>query len=1099
MKKVLKTIFVLRKPFHCLGFYGMFIFLLSHCSLEIPKKINQEMAGLPEEVDFNYHIKPILSDRCFKCHGPDENTRKAGLRLDVETLAFAKLASGKSAFSKGSIYRSEAAHRIISMDPEIQMPPPFSNLQLTEREKAMLLKWIEQGAKWKEHWSFTPSKKINASLLSIKNNKQIIDQFISDKLTENGLSFEVEATKETLIRRLRFDLTGIPPSILEIDVFLKDTLHGNYERLVDRLMASKSFAERLSLDWLDLSRYADSHGLHADGSRTMWPWRDWVIDAFEKNMPYDQFVTWQLAGDLLPNATKEQKLATAFNRNSPMTAEGGIIDEEWRLNYVFDRTETFSTAFLGLTVACAKCHDHKFDPISQKDYYQLSAFFNNIRELGMTGDDGDFGPLLYLPSENQQAQLKKLKTLIRETQTKIELSKKELAEVYQYIEKLPVEKELEKHLIGTYPFDKITPIRTRKNSTFVISNNTVVTPEYYISDNNRNVKSSQAPIEVKGIKGNAVQFKSDYDKISIDKEIPSFEWTDPFSVAIWINTEQKKENTRQYILGTTGGKNNWWRGWDFYLDDQNHVNFRLVNMSPGNMIHVRSTEAVLINQWTHLSFAYNGTGKANGVQLFKNGSPFATSTKINNLSKSIKPVSTSGMHVEQRAVLIGKTYEGSTGDNGLFKGKMDDLKIYDKSLSALEASLLFNQYAEESPAPEKGLMKEHWIQNHQKYTSLDKELRKNLGAWRETIDPVIEVMVMEELKEARTTYLYNRGNYAEPAFEVETITPGALPSMDKELPKNRLGLAQWLFKNENPLTARVAVNRYWQMIFGNGLVATPTDFGVQGSLPSHPELLDWLAEDFKENNWDVRALIKKMVQSKTYKQRVLFSNKKNTLDPNNILLARGNSKRLSAEMIRNNALSVSGLLSEKLGGPSVKPYQPKGLWKEKNTFSLRLLEYKESEGEDLYRRGIYTFIKRGSPPPSLITFDATSREICTIKRENTSSPLQSLVLLNDVQFFEASRVFAERIFAESKDTLEAQITYGFRLATSRFPEPQEIELMKELYQNQLAFYKKNKRQAYRVVNVGNSKFKQKTKVDKVAAMTIVANTLLNMNESYYKY
>ena len=1086
-------------PYGSLSFCLGLIFLFCSCSLEIPETINQEMAGLPEEVDFNYHIKPILSDRCFKCHGPDEKTRKAGLRLDVETLAFAKLASGNSAFSKGSVYRSQAAHRIVSKDIDIQMPPPDSNLQLSDREKAMFLKWIEQGAKWKEHWSFTPAKKTKASPLSVKNNKQVIDQFISDKLFENDLSFEEEATKETLIRRLRFDLTGIPPSISEIDAFLKDTIPGNYERLVERLMDSESFAERLSLDWLDLSRYADSHGLHADGLRTMWPWRDWVIDAFKKNMPYDQFVTWQLAGDLLPNATKEQKLATAFNRNSPMTAEGGIIDEEWRLNYVFDRTETFSTAFLGLTVACAKCHDHKFDPISQKDYYQLSAFFNNVRELGMTGDDGDFGPLLYLPTENQEVQLEKLKTLISQTQTKLDLSKKELAEVYQYIEKLPLEKELEKNLIGVYPFDNITPIRSRKNSTFVISNNTVVTPEYFITDNNKNVKSNQAPLQVKGVKGKAIRFKSDYDKISIDKEIPSFEWTDQFSAAIWINTEQQKENARQYILGTTGGKNNWWRGWDFYLDDQNHLNLRLVNMSPGNMVHVRSKDSIKVNEWTHLSFSYNGNGKANGVHLFKNGTPFLVETKINNLSKSIKPVSASGINLEERAVLIGKTYEGSTGDNGLFIGTMDDLKIYDKALSALEALFIFNQYKKENSLPNESLLKEHWIQNHPKYTAVDKELRKNLSSWRKAIDPVIEVMVMEELEEGRTTYLYNRGNYSEPSLKVETITPSALPAMDKKLPKNRLGLARWLFNDENPLTARVAVNRYWQMIFGNGLVDTPTDFGVQGSLPSHPELLDWLAVDFKENNWNVKDLIKKMVLSKTYKQRAQFSQEKNTFDPSNLLLARGNSRRLSAEMIRNNALSVSGLLSEKVGGPSVKPYQPKGLWKEKNTFSLRLLEYKESEGEDLYRRGIYTFIKRGSPPPSLITFDATSREICTVKRENTSSPLQSLVLLNDVQFFEASRVFAERIFSESKDTLEAQITYGFRLATSRFPEPQEIQLMKELYENQRAYYKKNKRQAYKVVNVGNTKYKQQSKVDKVAAMTIVANTLLNMNESYYKY
>ena len=1074
-------------------------FLFSQCSINISPEVENEMGNLPDKIDFNYHVKPILSDRCYSCHGPDEKSRKAGLRLDIESIAFSKLESNNRAFVKGSISRSEGVHRILSNNPEIQMPPPESNLSLTNREKAILIRWIDQGAEWKSHWAFNPPEKRKSSKVYSKNLKNEIDQFVYDKLSEKQLNFEALASKETLIRRLSFDLTGLPPSIKQINQYLKDSLPGNYERLVDRLIESNSFAERLTLDWLDLSRYADSHGLHADGIRTMWPWRDWVIKAFENNMPYDQFVTLQLAGDLIPNATREQKLATAFNRNSPMTAEGGVIDEEWRLNYVFDRTETFSTAFLGLTVACAKCHDHKFDQITQKDYYQLSGFFNNIRELGMTGDDGDYGPLLYLPSKNQEENLGKLENNIIKTRNKIVLTEKELAELYQYIEKLPSEKEMNKGLLGYYPFDKINAVKTNKNSTFIISNNTINTPDYFIADNKPNVKSSQSPKLVKGVKGNAISFESDYDRISIDKEIPNFEWTDEFSVSIWAQTQQKKENSRQFLMGTTGGKNNWWRGWDFYMDDKNHLNIRLINMAPGNMIHVRSKDSVELYEWAHLAFTYNGTGKANGIKLFRNGIPLLFEIQINNLSKSIKPVSTSGINLEKRAVLVGKTYESSTGDNGLFMGKMDELKIYNKAITPLEVSLLYNKNSRSPISVTPPKIKDHWIKNHPRYTTLKKELHNNLDAWRKVMEPVMEVMVMEELNEVRQTYLYNRGDYNDPSEKVESNTLDALPEMDSSLPKNRLGLAKWLFQKDNPLTSRVAVNRYWQMLFGNGLVATPSDFGVQGSLPSHPELLDWLSLYFVENNWNIRSLIKKIVTSRTYKQKSLFGNKKNSIDPNNILLARGSSHRLPAEMIRNNALAVSGLLSEKVGGPSVKPYQPKGLWKEKNTFSLRLLEYEESKGEDLYRRGIYTFIKRGSPPPSLITFDATSREICTVKREKTSSPLQSLILLNDVQFFEASRVFAERILAESDKDLDSQIKYGFRLATSRFPKESELSLMKELYESQLNYYRKNKSDAYKVLTVGESKYNSYGRIDKTAAMTIVANTLLNLNESYYKY
>lgn len=1059
--------------------------------MSLPEEVAVAFDQIDRKVDFNFDVQPILSDRCYSCHGPDAKTRKAGLRLDDEKIAFSKLSSGSKAFVSGSLYRSEAAHRILSDDPEKIMPTPDSKLSLSPKEKAIILKWIEQGAEWKSHWAFLAPEKTAPSRTAQKQYPNEVDQFVYDKFQNLGLYFEPEADKETLIRRLSFDLTGLPPSLDQINQFLNDSLPGNYERFVDQLMGTTAFAERLTLDWLDLARYADSHGLHADGLRTMWPWRDWVIKAFKKNMPYDQFVTWQLAGDLLPNASPDQKLATAFNRNSPMTAEGGVIDEEWRLHYVFDRTETFSTAFLGLTVACAKCHDHKFDPISQKDYYQLSGFFNNIRELGMTGDDGDYGPLLYLPTNNQQAQLKKLDAIVEKTKIQLSLTEKELAEMYDYIEQLPAVKKIDEGLIGYYPFDKITPVR--------VANNPSRKPNYFIADNNKNTKSTYSPKLVEGVQGNAFEFQSDYDRISIDKEIPDFEWTDPFSISLWAQTKQKKKNARQFFLGTTGGKNNWWRGWDFYLDDKNRINLRLINMAPGNMIHIRSKDSLPINQWTQLAFTYEGTGEAEGVKLYQNGAPLIFEILIDKLSKSIKPVSASGLKLEKRPILIGKTYEGSTGDNGLFMGKMDEIKIYGRPLTGLEVKQLFSQYSEQESQIDQTLIQNHWIKSHPKYTTLKNDLRQKLNQWREVMEPVLEVMVMEEMSQARTTYLYNRGNYNEPTETVETKTPEVLPQMSADLPKNRLGLAQWLFQKDHPLTARVAVNRYWQLLMGNGLITTPTDFGVQGALPSHPELLDWLALYFSENDWNIRSLIKKIVTSHTYKQKSLFGDEKNKIDPNNTYLARGSNYRLPAEMIRNNALAVSGLLSEKVGGPSVKPYQPEGLWKEKNTFSLRLLEYKESEGEDLYRRGMYTFIKRGSPPPSLVTFDATSREICTIKRENTSSPLQSLILLNDKQFVEASRVFAQRILGSQGKNLQEQIKFGFRLATSRWPKESELTALIELYQRQLNYYEKNKPAANQIIQVGASKMKSSNEIPKIAAMTLVANTLLNLNESYFKY
>jgi hypothetical protein len=1059
--------------------------LLTSCSLDVPPEITREYASLPEVIDFNYHVQPILSDRCYQCHGPDEKTRKADLRLDVEAIAFSKLESGKRAFSPGKLYKSESAYRIIHQDPEILMPPPESNLSLTNREKAIIFKWIEQGAQWKKHWAFLPPKKQNPKSTNDTELSNPIDLFIKEKLDREGLDFSPKAPKSVLARRAYLDLTGLPPSTEELDAFLDDNSEKAFENLVDRLLQTDAHAERLALDWMDLSRYADSHGLHADGARTMWPWRDWVLKAFKQNMPYDQFVTWQLAGDLLPNATQEQKLATAFNRNSPMTAEGGVIDEEWRLHYVFDRTETLSTAFLGLTMACAKCHDHKFDPISQKDYYQLTAFFNNIRELGMTGDDGDYGPLLPLTDSLTQKKLDQLNQKMSAIKKDLEITQKQLQDIYQY------SKQLAQNTAKTpptfhAPFEKIADIPKNRHSVDGQK-------EFYGG-------ADQKPKIVQGIKGNAFEFSQDYDHLHItNKLIPNLEWTDPFSISMWINTNKRKKESSQTLIANSGGKNELWRGWEYYLDDQNRINLRLINVSPSNLIHVRSVDSIPIHQWQSLTLTVDGSGKADGVKMYRNGKTIEKVSVIDNLYKSMLPTRRDrekGFVNSERNLVVGRSYEGSTGDYGLFSGQLDELQFFEEVLTPFEVQSIHEETLGKETPKNWPLLQQHLIDKDPKIVQLKNQLQENRKEYLETYTPVQEIMVMREMKTPRPTYLYNRGNYNEPLYTVEAKVPEILPAMNQKLPKNRLGLSQWLFDPKNPLTARVTVNRYWQMIFGQGLVATPNDFGVQGQLPSHPELLDWLAASFSED-WDLRALIKKMVLSKTYQQQSKSDEIRDQKDPNNLLLARANATRLPAEIIRDNALKISGLLNPKTGGESARPYQPKGLWKEKNNFSTFLLEFEESEGEDLYRRGLYTFIRRTSPPPNMLTFDATSREVCTVKRDITSTPLQALVLMNDPQFFEASRVFAERMI-NSRDQLEEQIGFGFRLATARHPQKEELDILVDLYKNLYQFFRQNQNKAYQLLSVGKKPRDTNIYSVKTAAMTMVANTILNHNETYTK-
>ena len=649
------------------------------CEMSLPEDVSTEYNELPDEISYNYHVRPILSDRCYSCHGPDDNARKANLRLDIESEAKSRLQSGGGkALVPGNPKRSALAQRIISNDPEYIMPTPESHLTLSAKEKAILIKWIKQGADWEKHWAFVPPVKP-----SIPDDKDPIDHFVDLKIEASGLTPNDKAGKEQLLRRVTMDLTGLPPSLEEIDQFISDESPGAYSKVVERLLASKACAERLTMEWLDVSRYADSHGMHADGYRRMWPWRDWVINAFDQNMPYDKFATWQIAGDLLPEANKEQRLATAFNRNHTMTAEGGAIDEEFRLAYVFDRTETIMSTFQGLTLNCARCHDHKFDPITQEEYYQVNAFFNNVKELGMTGDDGNYGPMLALPKPLQEEELIRLNSLIKEKEEAYSLRQKEIKERKEFIEQLSPF-DTKKNRVVYAAFDDIRERRDSDKKIKIVSDYGQYLPGHIV-DNNPYVASNTLNTITAGHKGNGIQFTGEYDEVYL-LSVPNYEKYEPFSASLWVNTSKRSKNKTQMLLCTSGEKNNYWRGWEFDLNQNNELNVRLIHSLPHNYFHVRSTDSIKVGEWTHVGFSYDGSEKASGIKLFLDGLEVPVTIEYDHLYKGIHPVAFKGAQDKtkeeikgafedpemayknvKRSVRVGKSYRAYTGEYGIFK------------------------------------------------------------------------------------------------------------------------------------------------------------------------------------------------------------------------------------------------------------------------------------------------------------------------------------------------------------------------------------------------------------------------------------------------
>lgn len=1018
---------------------------------------------LPEVIDYNLHVKPILSDKCFLCHGPDKNNgQKGGLDLSTKEGALAALKSGKHAIVPGSLAKSEFYYRITTTDEEMAMPSKASNRALSDYQKAILIKWIEQGAEYKKHWAFIPPEQ--NKLPEVKDKKwpkNSIDFFVLKKLEENGVRPSPIADKETLLRRVTLDLTGLPPSLDEVDAFLTDNSPDAYEKVVKKLLLSPQYGEKMAVDWLDVSRYADTHGYTVDRYRAMWPWRDWVIKSFNDNMPFNQFITWQMAGDLLPNATREQRLATAFNRIHPQNMEGGIINEEFRSEYVADRTSTLGTAFMGLTIGCARCHDHKFDPISQKDFFSLYSFFNNINEAGQISWDNAMPvPTLWLTDGHQDSALADL--TLKEKQKEKELAtirqqEKQGFDIWKQKNGGEISMDLKKDLQAYFTFDKLV------NGAFV-------------NEMDPKGKGTVAdPVLSPGKFGNA--FKSNGDDVLQLGKVGIFNRFQPFSIALWVNIPA---NFRDGVLIHKGSMDITYNFRGYYLRIKDgKAELLMAHTWPDNNIQKVSVDELPREKWIQLTFTYNGSGKANGLKLFLNGKEAAMTTEIDNLTKDILFAGSN-----QPGVQVGAETRGTGFKNGL----VDEVFIYARELNPAEAMLLTKwqpgNYVQKTALSNEAVNQYYFSNISANWQEKHKELLQLRQERNVLSEPINEIMVMEEMKKKRTTHILLRGAYDAPGAEVQADVPASILPYPAGLRRDRLGLAQWLTDPKNPLTSRVVVNRYWQTYFGTGILKSADNFGNQGSMPSNPELLDWLAVAFQQSGWNVRAMQELIVLSSTYRQSSHVSAEQLAKDPDNIMLSRGPAFRLTAEMIRDGALKASGLITTTIGGPSVKPYQPEGLW------AVNSDTYVTDTGANLYRRSLYTFWRRSNPPPSMSTFDAPLRSSCIVQRQKTSTPLQALVLLNDPQFIEAAKVLAVQAF-EKYDSLPARITYCYRSLTGLKPSVKEVKILEKLYAAQYQQFKKTPEKMKGWLNAGEYKVPEKLEPHAIAATAVMASTILN--------
>ena len=1168
-------------------------------------------AATEGSVRYGRDIRPILADRCFKCHGNDDRARAetGDVRLDSFVGATADIGAGRHPIVPGDPEASELLRRLRSHDPDVRMPPPESKLSVSDREIGLIERWIAQGAEYEEHWAFqAPVRPAPAPVSDESWARNDIDRFILAELDRREIEHSPEADLETLIRRVSLDLTGLPPTPQEIDAFLSDDRPDAYERVVDRLLASPHFGERMAMYWLDVARYADTQGYHHDNYRSQWPWRDWVIDSFNENKPFDRFVIEQLAGDLMPDATLETRVATGFCRNHPITDEGGAIDAEYLVEYAADRVETLSTALLGLTMQCSRCHDHKYDPIEMEDYYGLFSFFNNITEQGLANNgqgmrDKAFPPFVAAPTDEQRAEQQRLKTALEQARAEVERPIPGLAEQQAAWEAglrdqfgvrwvdaavigatstggatLEVMDDDSIYASGENPDTDRHAITLRTDATALrLLRLDVLNDERLFEGRAGRAHNGNAVIS--GIDVEAVSVVDPTQRASValsyawaDHEQPNgnfdaqnvirsderLGWAigahltseprtllllaeDPFGyeggtelrVTLRYESVYAKHTLGRVRLGVAESEDvrpalpivyrDWFMAGPFKEESSQKAFDTDHGPEAPTFLDVDATFGEAGLGWTHKPEYVDGTpynfggeqsafylgrtifspvarefqaslGSDDAIKVYLNGEELLSNYVMRPVGADQESVTISLRPGENTLVL--KIVNGAGPAGFYFKATEEDdaptslapLALVPRQMRASEATAALDEAYRREVSPE-------YLRRVETLASVKGDL--------ESLEASLpNVMVMEERDEIRPTYVLTRGQYDQPDMSrpVQRQTPRVLGTLDDDARHDRLGLAQWLFKDDHPLTSRVAANRLWQVIFGIGIVRTSEDFGTQGEWPSHPELLDWLAVELRESGWDVKGMLRLIVTSATYRQSSAHRQELYEIDPENRLLARAVRRRMPAEMIRDNALAASGLLVREIGGPSVKPYQPGGLWEERSMPTSNTKFFERDAGKDLYRRGLYTFWKRSAPPPQMATFDAPEREYCVVRRGATSTPLQALVLLNDETYVEIARALAQRVMLEAdwENDPVGSIVRMFRLAAGRHPSPDEIVILQRTYEDAYEHFASAAEDAQSVLMYGEAPVDGSLAPDELASMTIVAGVLLNLDETITK-
>ncbi|NKB33097.1 MAG: DUF1553 domain-containing protein [Pseudomonadales bacterium] len=1027
------------------------------------------LVAAERQVVFTREVRPILSRNCFQCHGPDDQNRQMGLRLDTPAgFAGDRGAFGGPVVIPGNAADSPMFQRISAEAESFRMPRERE--ALTEDEIETIRLWINQGAEWESHWAFMPPEMPEVPVVRDPNwARNPIDNFVLERLDEEGLTPSEEADKATLIRRVTLDLTGVPPTLEEVDAFLADNSADAYQKVVNRLLQSPRYGERMAVDWLDAARYADTNGYQTDGERSMWRWRDWVINAYNDNMPFDQFTVEQLAGDMLPNATLDQRIATAFNRNHSLNAEGGIVPEEFLVEYAVDRVATTSTVWLGLTMGCARCHDHKFDPLQQAEFYQLSAFINNIDERGKGFKYVNSPPFITAPTLSQQEQIEEVDTRLAAARLAFEELEDAINEEQaQWEEALvgssdidaEVDWNLKEGLLVHHPLDgDISGVHAGRVVEATLENG--------------------LPHFVDGRIGSAASF--DGERYITAGNSPNLGYENEFTLSAWIYPTT--DNGVIFSRATEGDQGE--VGWGIYLEE-GKIRLNLSTRVLDDGVAAETAQTIQLNRWQHVTATYDGSKTPGGMHVYVDGEQF----ELEGLLDLV------GNRLPQRYPLrIGAS--GSSKPN--FQGNIDDVRIYDRVLTPEEVAVVATAESiseiaqiedDVRTSAQADKLRLSFLNQYASpdvraaYSSLKEVEQERKVLW----DGLPTVMVMDEMTPRRPTYRLNRGVYDAPAEEVFPSTPSILPPMPAG-EKNRLTFANWLMEPENPLTSRVTVNRFWQSYFGTGLVKTADNFGSQGDFPSHPELLDWLAVTFRESGWDIKEMQRLIVTSATYRQSSAVTPALAEKDPENRLLARATRMRLPAQMIRDQALAISELLTDKIGGPSVGPYQPAGLW---DDIVERGQEYRLSTGEDLYRRSLYTFWKRTRPAPAMITFDSSTRETHIVSPTRTNTPLRALNLMNDVTYTEAARAIAQKTMQRG-DSVNNSLSFMYRLATAREPNSNVLSILSSAHAGHLDVYQTDRAAALQLVSEGESPRDETLDIVELAAYQMVASLILNLD------